>query len=86
MDGSPPRGNPQPGDPYLWTVPVYDPFDREVELKVGVRRVEHKDGRREARVAVLLPAAGDGCTITQDNADYLSAVVKAASERAGMQR
>lgn len=59
----------------LWTVPVEDNFGRSREVKVGAR-----DGK-----VVLLPPPGEGCTMSTDAADYLSAAVKAASERAEMQ-
>lgn len=59
----------------LWTVPVEDPAGRKREVRVGAR-----GGR-----VVLLAPPGEGCTMTKDAADYLSAAVKAASERAEMQ-
>lgn len=60
----------------LWIVPVEDGFGRKREVRVGAR-----GGR-----VVLVPPPGEGCTMTQDDADYLSAAVKAASERARMQQ
>lgn len=60
----------------FWTVPVTDSFGRLREVRIGARG---------GRVVLVYPP-GEGCTMTTDDADYFSASIKAASQRAEMQK
>jgi hypothetical protein len=69
-------GHLKPGNPFHWTVSAEDAGDRESKVLIGVRG---------GRIVFKTPP-GEGFSMDPDNADFLSAAVAAASERARGQR
>jgi hypothetical protein len=59
------------GDPFHWTAPVRDPFGRERVVRIAAR----------ANRVVLIVPPGEGFEVEPDEAEFLAAALRAASER-----